>query len=448
MAFGEQIRYELEKKRKALSVYGRARWRGDGRGVQSPKANPSDAKIRRLMLVFARRESDIKPEPSRSILLLWRRKGHNEPPSLPERSPDYTLVEHVGRSVIAYDSKSRTAYVWLRRKNLKKMGYWSFLKPLVENRDVLEIHVRGKNVAITHAKLGRYRVHYMDLAISDSLVARLVSNLSAYARATADFEKPSGYGELDGWRVYVKLDIVSGAPEMIATRIIEIPDLTEWLNPGAAAKVLTLALLPHATVIFGPPGSGKTTFLNSLLNKVLELFPWLSVSVVETIPELVLPEAPNVHRTAPMLAEEKLSVSEAVSRAFRFERPHLLVLGELRGDELRSWVEVARAGIPALTTVHAPNLDRCLSTLSSLLEREGVKLELTDHFRVFIEMGRIENKRITRYVKGIYLFIDGSPLVIYGPEELEEEAFLEVIRGEDTLLGPAEKLYSKIRAFS
>jgi len=420
--------------------------------AKAPRAEKEARRARRRRLRIGRVERPLRVPQPPPLLDRLKRILRREPPSKPAVSTplvsSYAVVERAGGFTFAYDPDSRTVHVWLKTKDVRGLGRWGFLKPLIENPSVQEVHVRGRSVAVFHARLGRFNVRYVDLEVTDAMAAKLVSNLSAYARAAVDFETPAGYGELDGWRVYVKLDVVSGAPELVATRIIEIPDITEWLSPDAAAKVLTLALLPHATVIFGPPGSGKTTFLNSLLLKVHELFPWLSISVVETVPELVLPSSPSIHRTAPMLAEGRLSVSEAVSRAFRFERPNVLVLGELRGDELRSWQEVARAGIPALTTVHAPSLERCVSTLTSLLEAAGVPLRLTDHFRVFVEIRRIETERgFVRSVGAVYFYAGGEPVAVYGEGAVDEEGFLGLISGRRSFLGDAERFYERVRAF-
>jgi len=398
------------------------------------------------------RRKILPPLPKKRLFEFGKKKKEEPKKPLGGGAPEYDLVEKSGKYTYAFNLEKKVMYVWGAGD---AKGKWGCLAPLVANDKILEIHVRGSSVAVKHA-LGRFDVRFMDTVVDEPRIARLLSNLSAYSLANVDFQNPSGYGELDDFRIYFKLPITSGKPEMVAARIVEIPDVTDWLPNITASRLLTLCLLSHATVIFGPPGSGKTTFLNSLLDKVIELYPHVNMSVVETVPELQLPDAPNIHRTAVMFSEKAdekeggLDISEAVSRAFRFERPDILVLGELRSDALRSWQEVARSGIPTMTTTHAPSLEGCVKSLESMLESAGVPLSLTEHFKVYVEVRRVESsqgERTLRYVDSIYYFYRPETVaVIYGDGAIGEEKFVELISGKKTLFGSALEVYKMFKA--
>ncbi len=419
--------------------------------VKREEERESEEREERVRQLVTRRKI-LPPLPKKRLFEFGKKKKEEPKKPLGGGAPEYDLVEKSGKYTYAFNLEKKVMYVW----GADAKGKWGFLTPLVENERILEIHMRGPNVMVKHADLGEFNVQFMDVVVDEAKSTRIVSNLSAYSLATIDYENPSGYGEIDNFRVYLKLPIISGLPEMVCARIIEIPDITDWLPAPVAARILTLSLLPHATVIYGRPGAGKTTLLNSILNVILACRD-VNLSVVETVPELQLPNKPNIHRTATMFSEKMssmsdggekgLSISEAVSRAFRFERPDILVLGELRSDALRSWQEVVRSGVPALTTTHAPDLDGCIESLKSMLEAAGVPLKLTSYFKVYIEVCRTEGERTLRYVDSIYYFYKPERVaVIYGDGAVGEEKFVELISGKKTLFGSALEVYRMFKA--
>jgi hypothetical protein len=50
------------------------------------------------------------------------------------------------------------------------------------------------------------------------------------------------------------------------------------------------------------------------------------------------------------------NVTANIRATRRYDRPDLLVVGELRGEEVPSWFEAAGSGIPVLTTAHSVGL--------------------------------------------------------------------------------------------
>ena len=450
MSFLDQLdKYRRKRGRKERKEGRGGREQKEGRGEAGGKAKPRFKAVRKKTIRV--REKTLRERLSellRALVNMFRRKerGEEEGVSLLGLKR-FHLTETLNGYTYAYNLDRRILAVWVGRR---KLGKWKFLEPLVSHPEVYEISLRGTEVSVKHDKYGALKVVYADHAVTYEKSAKLVSSLAALSLARVDYERPAGYGEMDGWRLFVKLGLVSGKPELKAAKVRRIPPLTDWCSRSLAAKVLVLSLMRHGVVIYGPPGSGKTTFLNGVLNEVWGLYPQVEMSVVETIPELVLPDAANIHRTYVGSVETTYPLSDALRDAFRFERPALIVLGELRGDEIRSWIDSARSSVPLLTTVHARGFGHCVSILESILDAAGVrKFPLLENFRVFVYIARRDDERgrVARWLEEVVFYKAGEPVKVYGrgEGEISEEEFVRALEGEYTILGPAIELYEKLK---
>lgn len=115
---------------------------------------------------------------------------------------------------------------------------------------------------------------------------------------------------------------------------------------------LIAAMHAKRNIVFaGATGSGKTTFMRSLIDGAVPLTD--RIITVEDVLELVLPRHPNhaqlLYGTRPGL----LSVHQCIQAMLRM-RPDRVFLSELRGPEAWSYVRLIRTGHPgSVTSVHA-----------------------------------------------------------------------------------------------
>lgn len=303
---------------------------------------------RRLSRLVEEREVR-RPLPSRRFSVAASlSRGRRLPP--PVEGPSSWHDVESGRVAFAGDK----VVVYATRE-----GVWGPLQPLIDYPETQEVFIRGGEVEAT---IGDRR-YGVELPVELD-AERLIQRLAILSNVRLSEAEPQAEAEHGGWRLYFKVPLVSGRWEVTAARIVEVPPLAELVPPLLAARLLALVMRPSVAVMMGPSGSGKTTLLNSLLCEVLRLWPHLRVSIVEQVRELVLPERANIARS---VARPGTPVTLLIRQSLRYERPELFALGELRGEEVWSWVEAGRLGIATLTTIHAPSLEKGVETMAQLM---------------------------------------------------------------------------------
>jgi type IV secretion system protein VirB11 len=126
-------------------------------------------------------------------------------------------------------------------------------------------------------------------------------------------------------------------------------------------------------LVGGSTGSGKSTFVNACLKKMVEYTPHESFYIVEDVPELQLDA-----RDKTMIAVNPKHAAEAVRTAMRW-LPNRIIFGEVRYGEvanelLKSW-NTGHSG--NITTIHADSSSMMLMRFEDLL-REEIKGTIPD----------------------------------------------------------------------
>ena len=246
---------------------------------------------------------------------------------------------------------------------------WGPLSPLVEYSETQEVFVRGKSArAVVASRDCRVEVPGLN-------AARLAANLAIMSDARLDWSHPFAEVEVEDpsgrtWRVYLKSPMVARAWEVHAARLARQFELAQLVDPLLAARLLLAVVNPCVVVIAGSPGSGKTTLLNAILREISSLWPHLRISVVEQVYELDLPEGAYVARSKAYGAAS-VDVTTLLRQAMRHERVDVIVLGELRGEEVVSWFEAKGTGVGALATIHAPSAREAVERMAALMRAAG-----------------------------------------------------------------------------
>ncbi|WP_426102955.1 P-type DNA transfer ATPase VirB11 [Pseudomonas sp. PSPC3-3] len=138
-------------------------------------------------------------------------------------------------------------------------------------------------------------------------------------------------------------------------------------DAGDWEQFFELAVLHKLNIIiFGGPGSGKTTLAKALVDK----FPrHRRMVTIEAINELLLPLHPNhVH----LLYGPTVTPKQLVASTMRMKPDHLF-LAELTGDEAWHYIEILNTGVPGtVTTAHANDCVSGIARVCGLVKQSEV----------------------------------------------------------------------------
>lgn len=116
-------------------------------------------------------------------------------------------------------------------------------------------------------------------------------------------------------------------------------------------------------LVAGSTGSGKTTFINAVLDELAVLSPADRVLIIEDTPELQC----NVKNSVALLAVGRVSMLDCLRACMRL-KPTRIVVGEVRGAEALSMLKAWNTGHPGgAASVHANDARSALIRLESLV---------------------------------------------------------------------------------
>ncbi|HET9211119.1 MAG TPA: ATPase, T2SS/T4P/T4SS family [Thermoanaerobaculia bacterium] len=199
-----------------------------------------------------------------------------------------------------------------------------------------------------------------------------------------DFKLPTAMG---GGRLHTKIPPVVSAPTFHLRKspavLYLLPELVArgFLSPEAASYLTAQLAGRKGLLIAGPTNSGKTNFLNALLDVVVRTsVPEPRFVVLEDVPEIVCPADDTlVARTT-----DTVSLWDLVRSTMR-SSPDRIVVGEIRGAEAFPFLDIASSGHPGvLATVHAETPRGALHRLNRLARRADS--ELPDQFELIAEV--------------------------------------------------------------
>jgi type IV secretion system protein VirB11 len=138
-------------------------------------------------------------------------------------------------------------------------------------------------------------------------------------------------------------------------------EMLELRAKRAYWKLYELAVRSHKNIIVaGATGSGKTTFLKTLVGFIEE---HERVITIEDTRELELPHANKVH----LLFGAKVTPTACMKTCMRM-KPDRILPGELRDEAAYDFIQTVTSGHPgALTTIHGGSVWGAFSRLASLV---------------------------------------------------------------------------------
>ena len=180
---------------------------------------------------------------------------------------------------------------------------------------------------------------------------------------------------LDGSRVEGSIPPTTpGGPSMsIRKHASAIFPLSRYVSEGRIpeeAAVYLREVIHHSKniLVAGGTSSGKTTFVNALMNELLEIAPDDRLIVIEDTQELQCATTNKQN----FVASENVSMRKLLKTAMRY-RPDRIIIGEVRGGEALDLLKSWNTGHPGgLATVHANNAPAALLRLEQLISEVSV----------------------------------------------------------------------------
>ena len=133
-------------------------------------------------------------------------------------------------------------------------------------------------------------------------------------------------------------------------------------------------------IVCGSTGSGKTTFTNAVIKKMVELTPDDNFYIVEDTPELQC-----TARFKSMLWISKSFAAKAVEESLRFS-PDRIIFGEVRnGIVMRELLDAWRTGHSGnVTTLHANDCASALLRIKGMLGQDDI--EMAKHISEVVQL--------------------------------------------------------------
>ena len=176
---------------------------------------------------------------------------------------------------------------------------------------------------------------------------------------------------LDGSRINIVYgsDVSRGGSNFSIRKFQETPiSLIELINFGAISYTMAayLTMMTGAGMnifVSGETASGKTTLLNALAAFVR---PEAKIVSIEDTPEFQVPH-PNwireVVRGALSEGDSGVTMFDLLKAALR-QRPNLIVIGEIRGEEGLIAFQAMQTGHPVMATFHASTVEKLIQRLT------------------------------------------------------------------------------------
>lgn len=289
-----------------------------------------------------------------------------------------TIVDAVDRVL----KKKNTTLDDIERANIiihlqKDLLGWGVLQPLIDNREVTDIHVYDyQTVVLQRGKISEntgihWPNHQAYVAFIDRLLMRVGKSLSTQQH-TVDCSFPNGI------RICAVHEAVCGTRgPLVSIRVPRIVNATlEGIVSYQVAPPLIVDYLAALTrcgevtfMVSGETGTGKTTLMRCLAT---QFGPDESIVAVEDTPELNLQHPffrSLVSRTANTEGIGEVTLQEHIKTTLRMT-PTRVLLGEMRTPfSAEAFLESAQTGHVGMSTVHARNARETLVRLESLLGR-------------------------------------------------------------------------------
>jgi pilus assembly protein CpaF len=260
----------------------------------------------------------------------------------------------------------------LKKRVREEFSGWGPLAELKDQKDIFDIIIQGPNHIFYENSSGLH-VHN-DHFLSEQSFQSFLERLAQEAGLLINHKDPFGNGKAGPFRVHMILPPAAATPTITLRRhrmkSLSLQDLedTGFMKPSERAWIQECIKQKKNFIVVGPTGSGKTTFLNSLISHISDSD---RVVVIEDTDE-ILSESPRVCK---LLSREVCPPSltpyfmqDLLKQSLRM-RPDRIVVGEVRGKEAKDLLQALSTGhCGSMGTLHAESAQQALLRLEMLIQ--------------------------------------------------------------------------------
>ena len=258
-----------------------------------------------------------------------------------------------------------------RMENL--LGDLSPLLPYFETKSVTNVYVYGSgNVQVDDFEKGIYDA---DVSLSILQRMRIINSLASISETPIDkWDRPTLESIIPSYNIRTTAIVPpwTRTPELTFRRPAEkVYTLEEYVDSRRLSNELFDKIVSHIRrrsniVVSGSTGSGKTTFVNAVMEKMKEFTPEERFYIIEDTPELRC----GARNTTQLYIRKEQAVL-AIQTALRWT-PKRIIFGELRSGEVAvELLEAWNTGHPGnVTTIHADSAKSTVTRIEGLLRQK------------------------------------------------------------------------------
>ena len=254
-----------------------------------------------------------------------------------------------------------------------------FLTKLINRNDITEIYINDDgNIWYDSFNEGKVRT---DEVLSEKVARAVIEIVAGQAGKIVNAEIPSVSTEIKGYgcRFQGELPPIVNNPQFnIRKKATKVFTLEEYVETGMLTEeykqFLEKAIADRKNIfVIGGTGTGKTTFLNALLDGISRITPHHRIISLEDLPELQCPALDYSPMFTMQDVEDKKHVynmTKLLADCMR-RSPDRIVVGEVRDGAAYTMLKAWNTGHPGgACTVHANSAEQGLTRIKSLAQED------------------------------------------------------------------------------
>lgn len=256
------------------------------------------------------------------------------------------------------------------RRNLSKLRreMGDKIRQAMDDPTVVEVMLNPDGTVWTD-RLGKGMEYLCDMSEVQAL--QMLGTIAHMLGTVINVRNPRVEGELpgDGSRVEGVIPPLVLRPSFnIRKKASSVFPLSQYVETGRAQpedmEILRKAILTRKNIlVVGGTGTGKTTFVNAIINEMKLLTPQHRLVILEDTAELQC----TMDNYVAMRSNDEVSMQDLLKITMR-QRPDRIIVGEVRGKEALDMVKAWNTGHPGgVCTVHANDARAGLLRIEQLI---------------------------------------------------------------------------------